>query len=222
MKKIVYEEYRMKLKGKEYDILIPRIHLDEAWIEVGNRITSDWVMILMDGNRTTLQVLYDTMVTLILEKDKIVYLPICQIPMLEGRMENEINYDLVFYNHQIRFKRNRWKELKRMMKYRKPELYTVRYSEEELLSRCKKIWEKYKKGNPYYYKKSRDKEWYMPKTVFLEGSVELKCGEIPYAYEWLQEDFEKWRKGFTVRGMYILWERNFIILQEKCTEEGIE
>lgn len=189
MARIFYEEYRLRLKGKPYDILIPKLPLEEAWVmsEAGMRRTEPF----LEGNFNLLQCLWDALVTLTLEKDKVIYFPVGQIPQLGRWKEYKRNYDLVFYNHQLRLPEYLWGELLRRMRYVKPHCHVVSYSCSDFIKKAERKWERFRRSSRYYLKKSWPREKMVMGTLFVEGSVELNCENIDLIYAFMQRDLDQ-------------------------------
>lgn len=188
MNKIFYNEYVLKLHGKQYEILIPKIPLEEAWVWPEVYINQEGTFV--EGNRNLLQAAWDAAVTLTNYRNKIIYFPVRKIPPLRRFAGYEDNYDILFYNHQIQFKRKNWKELRNMMRYVKPKCYVVEYSLNDFLEASRERWERFRRSNQYYNRKSCIRRWVAYGTLFVEGSIDLFSEEVDLAYSFMQSDLE--------------------------------
>lgn len=188
MGKIYYDEYNLVLNKKAYTILVPKIPLEEVWVmpETGRYHAEAFV----EGDGYLLQGLWDALVTLTLEKDSIIYFPTRQIPHLEKMKAYRHNYDLVFYNHQNQMPGYRWWILRKMMKFVRPNLRMVQYSDREFLMRSERIWEQYRRSSRYFLRRHWPRERVSGRTLFVAGSIELNCESIVLVHEFMQRDLE--------------------------------
>lgn len=182
-KKIIWKEYHLWLKKKEYNILMPMISLKEA------QVTSEiWDGVFIDGDRQTLECLWDTLVTLSLEPNRIIYLPIRKLPRItaSGYLDN---VDLVFYNWHIQFDRHLWKRLRGRLQHTKESVHVIRYAPKYFLENGERKWEKYCRSSRYYKKKNRVRTWETPDTLFVEGSWILNYKDAAGFFQMLKGDW---------------------------------
>ena len=73
MGKFVFNEYHIKLHGKEYDILVPSVNITEMWAFPMRDLSKcdNWDAI--EGNRLAMQWVRNAYITLYQEPNKIIY-----------------------------------------------------------------------------------------------------------------------------------------------------
>lgn len=192
MEKIFYDAYILRYKKKVYEILVPRLPLDEAWVvpRVNKYFNSTYV----DGNSDTLENLWNALVTLAIRKMAIIYLPFKGNPMLTTNKKRlNDNYDLLLYNRQLKFNKRYWKHLHKMMQAVIPQERVISYEVSDFLRQCKRKWETIRRDGNYYSRKCYPKQWVLrsKRLLFLEGSVGLHCENADIIYEFLQRDLEE-------------------------------
>lgn len=189
MGKIYYDEYNLVLNKKAYTILVPKIPLEEVWVmpETGRYHAEAFV----EGDGYLLQGLWDTLVTLTLEKDAIIYFPTRHIPQLQRMKAYRKNYDMVFCNHQRQMPGYRWRLLRKMMKFVQPNLRVIHYSYRDFLKRSERIWEQYRRSSRYFLRRHWPRERVSGRTLFVAGSIELNCESVALVYEFMRRDLER-------------------------------
>ena len=153
-KKIKFKKYAVKLKGHNYDVLIPH-GTEQLWItNYGNQYWgTNW-----DGNRKGLEaLLYSAAVLGFNPTDKVVYFPIRGNKVPEIYRERNAfpgekstvtdECDLIFTTHQAQLKRSGWTEIKKMLRYRKEEVYVFSYDRERCNQYFSKIYDKWENSN---------------------------------------------------------------------------
>ena len=142
MGKFVFNEYHIKLHGKEYDILVPSVNITEMWafpMRDRNKL-DNWDAI--EGNRLAMQWVRNAYITLYLEPNKIIYFKLRNIPPAYELRLWTLPLDLVLYNHQM------------------PELMKIQPL----------IFRQWKKNKSYYREKSWERAYHEYETYFVEGS----------------------------------------------------
>lgn len=191
MGKFVFDEYHIMLHGKEYDILVPSVKITEMWAfpmrEMGK--CDNWDVI--EGNRLAMQWVRNAYITLYQQSNKIIYFSLRDIPPAYELQLWTLPPDLVLYNHQIQFKRNNWKKLKRCMKYMKPKQHVVYFNMSELMKIQPLIFRQWKKNKSYYYEKSWERAYHEYETYFVEGSSKQALELAVKLQESLSQNLEK-------------------------------
>lgn len=176
-KKILYDEYFVKIKGKEYRILVHSVKDVES--NIAPDYTNVFDEIYVDGNRPMLQSLYDAGVTLVYHPDAIVYIPLRNGEYLfeNGNIIGSCK-DLVMYNFQVQLNRSYWKEIKNIMRKQHPKKYTLKYNQDHIMRFAKELKEKYKKSNAYYKYPCCRSYYLNDLTMFTEGNRELFASDL--------------------------------------------
>ena len=168
--KVVFDQYDLHMKKRDYHILIPRYPPKEAYVDPYTDPP------YLDGNHVMYKTLRGMVVALIRNPDWIVYLP--------SRQNGTINYnwpygifptfDVVFCSHVAQLNRHQFERLKDMLPYTRPRQRTIRYDISGFLDYCEKELEAVRKTERYY----REEEWKLYKTsttFYSVGSRYLFC-----------------------------------------------
>lgn len=176
MGKCVFKEYSIKLHGKCYRVLTPGIEITEMWVELWETIykNSSWSFAVLD--RTAFKYLRDAYIALAQNPYWIIYFPIRNVERVKKDFLTEIPPEFVLYTHQLQLNRREWKEIKRCMKYTKPQQCVVRFYMPDLYKHnviMMRQWTKKKSYYPYRRWKYRDEEkvFYQYETCFIESSI---------------------------------------------------
>ena len=190
MGKIIWKQYFVSLHGKKYDILIPDMVLENMWmIPRGFRYKHSEGSELL-GDRDAMEWLKNTYLTLALESDKMIY-----FPFMDNHPVNEklgiVNKapQLLFYNHNIQFNRNEWKDIKQCLKYIKPKQYVVRYYGNEMVEKSKQVMEQWKNSKTFY-RKRKFKEYYEKDTCFFESDWKTALEIGAYMHKQFEKDLD--------------------------------
>ena len=190
MGKFVFHEYKINLHGRDYDILVPSVKIEEMWVLPMEERTKCDSWDIVEGNRLAMQWVRNAYITLAQEADKIIYFTVRQIPPAFDLKLWTVPPDLVLYNHQVQLKRKNWKKLKHCMKYRKPEQHVVYFNMPELLQKEKIIFREWKKNKSFYRRKSRERVYHEYDTYFVEGDTKQALGLAAQLQRSLCKDLE--------------------------------
>ncbi len=191
MGKFVFNEYHIKLHGKEYDILVPSENITEMWAFPMLDLSKCDSWDVIEGNRLAMQWVRNAYITLYQEPNKIIYFSLRDIPPAYELQLWTLPPDLVLYNHQIQFKRKKWKKLKRCMKYMKPKQHVVYFNMPELMKIQPLIFRQWEKNKSYYYEKGWERAYHEYETYFVEGSRKQALELVVKLQESLCQNLEK-------------------------------
>lgn len=131
MAKLVFKNYKIKLYGKDYSILVPDVDNEKFYICTYLKFFKHGENFI-ETDKQGLKVLRDSFAALVLEPEQMIYLPLKRRKPEKHSGLWEYQPDIVIYNHQIQFKRKLWKKLKQCMRYRKGEPYVMHVDYREL------------------------------------------------------------------------------------------
>lgn len=190
--KVVFKRYNLRLKGKDYKVLVPAKPPKEMYVDPQATVYMDEPY--LDGNHEMYKLLRSISVEMMRNPELIVYVPSKRnLPIHTDNWDNVTpTYDVVFYCHNSQLNRHKWKKVKEMLPYIKAVQYTSRYSVDRYKDYCEKEVSAYEKSKKYYSPKSKWRVYECPPTFFVEGSRSLYCQSFLKILEFTKEfNFEE-------------------------------
>ena len=172
--KVVFKKYDLKLKRREYRLLVPVQEITEGYVYLYHDNP------YIEGNNVLFETLRGAAVTLTRDPKAIIYLPLRKNGSIATNyIDNEPvpNYDVVLYCHNAQLNRHHFGLMKKMLKYATPVPVTTSYSIKSVSEYCKREYHAYEKSKEFY---SRDgwRIYEEATTVFSEGSHFLACNSF--------------------------------------------
>ncbi len=181
-KKIIYDEYNIRHKGRDFRIFEHDIKNIEVGVSTEEHRWEDCNYI--DGNRSLLHMFGDVAITMLHEPSAMVYVPLRKAVQLSNAYDK---LDLLFYTHKIQFNRSWWIEIRSKMQKSHARKHVIRYDTDYSHSYADKISRMHHKREASWKKKSGWRIWYKNyDTMFVESSQVLYAEDIMVI-----EDFNK-------------------------------